>query len=165
MRIYLMRHGYAGDYIGKRDVDDARKLQPDGVDAVNAIASWMGDSKRNYAPTAIVCSPIRRAVDTAKIMSDAFGIDFTIDQNLEISKPMEMLMKKLAADKSVSKILLIAHTDNIVPALARLNYLDKSEVDPPAMAELRILKVGRKDAQWKEKLRVLPSDLNCVDYY
>jgi phosphohistidine phosphatase SixA len=165
MRIYVMRHGYAGDYSGKRDVDDKRKLQPDGIDAVKAMAAWMADSKHNEVPTCIVCSPIQRALDTARLMSDAFGLPFSVDQNLEKERPMEMFIKKCAADKGIRRPLLISHSDNIVPGLARLNYLARTEVDPIAMAELRILKVDRDSVMWKEKNRILPSDNDCIDFY
>ncbi len=160
-----MRHGFAGDYVGKDNVDDARKLQPDGIDAVKALAQWMASPKRNMVPNSIVCSPLRRAVETAKLMSDAFGLPYAIDQNLERSKPMEMFIKKCCGDKSIRRPLLIAHIDNIVPALAKLNYLDKMQVDAIAMAEMRVLKLDRDDCTWDEKLRVLPSDLDGVDYY
>jgi phosphohistidine phosphatase SixA len=165
MRIYVMRHGYAGDYTGKKDTDNARTLQPDGIAAVKTLAAWMGDTKHNEVPTCIVCSPIRRAVDTARLMSDAFGLPYAIDQNLEKDRPMEMFIKKCAADQGIRRPLLISHSDNIVPGLARLNYLPRTEVDPIAMAELRILKVDRDEVMWKEKNRILPSDLGGTDYY
>ena len=163
-----MRHAFAGDYMGKEGKDPSnlkKPLKQDGIDAVNALASWMADPKRNEVPNSIVCSPILRAVQTAKIMSDAFGIKYTIDQTLEISKPMEMLVKKYCDDSSITRPLIIAHRDNIEPGLARLNYLSNSEVDPIAMAELRIFKIDRGSCMWKEKSRRLPSDLGCLDYY
>jgi phosphohistidine phosphatase SixA len=168
MRIYIMRHGFAGDYMGKEGKDPSnvnRALQPDGIDAVTAIAEWMADPARNMVPNAIYASPIKRAQQTAKIMSDTFGIRVITDPTLEISKPAEMLIKKIAADKSITRPLLIAHRDNLEPALRRLNGMSDDEIDPIAMAELRALKVDRDDATWTEKTRVLPSDLGCIDYY
>lgn len=160
-----MRHGYPGPYVGDRTKDDLRALAQDGIDAVTAMATWMADTKRNYIPTSIACSPIKRCVMTAQIMSDTFGIKFTIDPNLSIGKPLEMVLKAYADDKSISRPLLIAHSDNLRPGLARLNYVPKEEVDPHAMGELRIIKLDRTKYTWKEKLRQLPGDLGCVDYF
>lgn len=164
----LLRHGYAGDYLGKDGKDPSninRTLMPDGVAAAKAIAAWISDAKRDMMPNSIYCSPIVRAVMTAKIVSKAIGVPYVIDQTLEISKPCEMLIKKICADKSISRPLLIAHRDNIEPALRRLNFLDSADIDPIAMCELRVLKVNRSDSTWKEKTRVLPSDLGGNDYY
>ena len=168
MRILVLRHAYAGNVIGKdarTPKDYARKLQQDGIDAANALADWMSDPKRDMVPNSIVTSPITRAVQTAQILSAAFGIKYTTDETLEISKPVEMYIKKICADKSITRPLIIAHTDNIMPALRYLNALDKADLDPIGMCELRVLKFDRSDCTWDEKLRMLPSDLGGEDHY
>jgi phosphohistidine phosphatase SixA len=174
VKLYLLRHGYAGDYIGKdqgaqflhNPEDLARRLMPDGVDAANAIAGWM--QSKDELPTVIYHSPVKRAAQTAKIIGKTLGVPTVEEQNLEISKPLEMVVKRLAADKAQKRVALVAHTDNIVPGLRALNWLSGAEkfaVDPIAMAELRILDIDRDSFTWDERLRVLPSDLGCVDYY
>lgn len=174
MKLYVLRHGYAGDYIGKDEGKDfvhnpddlARKLEPDGIDAVNALGAWMVDN--DAIPSLILYSPVTRAKQTAKLLSTVTGAPSREEQNLEISKPLEMVVKKLAADPDMKRVALVAHTDNILPGLRALNWLsgaDKFAVDPIAMAELRILKVDRDSFTWDEKQRVLPSDIGATDYY
>ena len=168
MKILLMRHGDAGDYLGKEGKDPSnlkRELTDDGIDAVTNLGNWMSDPKRNLVPNSISCSPVVRGVQTAKILSGIFGVKYAVEQNLEISKPMEMFIKKCAADPSVKRPLIISHSDNINPGLRRLNNLDETDYDPIAKAELRILRVDRKDATWKELQRVMPSDIGGTDIY
>lgn len=170
MRIYVVRHGYAGNYIGqkveKRPEDLKRKLQPDGIEAVSLLADWLVSN--DEAPTVIFASPVTRADQTAQILAKGIFGDakkYTSDQNLEIGKPIEMVIAALLRDPSMSRPLIVSHSDTIPPALRRMNGLDSDDVDPIAMSELRILKVGRSSGQWKEKKRVLPSDLGSTDYY
>lgn len=175
MRVYIIRHGYAGDYIGKeggasqwqRDPADlARVLLADGIDAITSLGQWMADN--DEVPSLILHSPVQRAKQSAKILARVTGAPKREEMTLEISKPLEMVVKKLAADPDAKRVALIAHTDNILPALRALNYLsgpDKFAVDPIAMGELRVLKVDRSTSMWTEKQRVLPSDLGQADYY
>lgn len=174
MKIYAIRHGYAGDYIGKDESanfvhnpkDLARVLLPEGIAAAKAVAQWMQDN--DQVPNAIYYSPVMRAVQTAKIIGRTLGVKCTEEPNLAIDKPWEMVVKRLAADDTMKRIALVAHSDNTVPGLRALNFLsgaDKFSVDPIAMAELRILKVDRDSFTWDEQQRVLPSDLGQADYY
>lgn len=174
MKVFLLRHGYAGDQIlgkdGERSPQDpkdlARSLDPNGIDAVTRLAAWMSDN--DAVPTIIYHSPIRRAAQTAKILARALGVKAVPDQALELRKPVEMVIKRLAKDEDSRRVAIIAHHDNTLEGLRALNFLsgaDKYEVDPMAMAELRILKVDRDTAMWDERYRVLPSDLGGTDYY
>ena len=174
MKLYLLRHGYAGDYIGKDEganfvhnpADLARKLEDDGIDAATSLAAWMKD--KGEIPTVIYHSPVVRAAMTARILGRELGVRTVPEQGLEIDKPAEMVVKRLARDKANKRVCLVAHTDNIVPGLRALNWLsgaDKYKVDPIAMAELRILDVDRSSFTWDELARVQPSDLGGVDHY
>lgn len=77
MMIYLMRHGQDDEnYVGGwSDVD----LISDGVLEVKESALWI---KENLHIKRIVCSDIKRAVSSAKIVSDILGIDYSLDVNL-----------------------------------------------------------------------------------
>lgn len=171
MRVLVMRHGYAGPYKGSKDdrtnSDDKLPLQPDGVDAVNAIIDWLGDPSRDAVPNSITCSPLTRAQQTAGMIAKAFGLKAVVDQSLDPGKPMEMIIKRYADDPTIKRPLIIAHSDNINPGLRRLNQLDAldPDYDPIAMAELRWLVLDRGDYTWKLKRNILPSDLGGTDYY
>lgn len=174
MRIYAIRHGWAGDYIGKdqsanfvHNPDDlARVLLPEGIDSAKLLAGWMRDN--DEIPNLILYSPVMRAKQTGRILGRELGVKAVEEPNLEISKPWEMVVKCVAKDDSMKRIALVSHRDNIEPGLRALNFLsgaDKFLVDPICMAECRVLKVDRESFTWDEKQRVLPSDLGGTDYY
>lgn len=174
MRVYVIRHGYAGDYIGRNQganfihnpADLNRVLMQDGIDAANSLAAWMADT--GETPNVIFHSPVMRAKQTAKILGRQLGVKVSEFPTLQISKPFNMAVKYVAADPKMKRVALVAHIDNIVPGLRALNYLSGSDrfgVDPIAMAECRVMKVDRDTCTWDEKSRVMPSDLGGVNYY
>jgi len=174
VKIYALRHGYAGDYIGKDESanfvhnpqDLARVLLPDGIAAAKAMAGWMREN--DEIPTVIFHSPVIRAKQTARIIGRELGVRAIEEPNLAIDKPWEMVVKKIAADDGMKRVAVVAHSDNTVPGMRALNFLsgeDKFQVDPIAMAELRVLRVDRKSFTWDEEQRVLPSDLGETDFY
>lgn len=174
MKIYLCRHAYAGEYLAqaekvsfKHDPKDmARPLEPEGIAAATALGQWLTDN--DEAPTRILHSPVKRAKQTAQILGRSLGIKPEENPNLSILKPAEMVIKALAADKSQKRVVIVAHSDNIPPALRALNWLsgaDKYAVDPYAMAEMRILDIDRDSLTWSERGRVLPSDIGQDDFY
>ena len=166
MKILLMRHAYAGAPIGKEKntpADLGRPVLPDGVEAAQNLADYL--LKKDLVPNAIRHSPVKRAKQTAKILGDAWGVRPIEDPNLEMTKPVAMPIKAIAADNAQKRILVISHADAIAKALRTLNFLDDYYVDPIASCELRVLEVKRKDGSWKELDRVLPSDLGGIDYY
>jgi phosphohistidine phosphatase SixA len=167
VRIYCIRHAYAGETIvDDIAADNARVLMPEGIDTANALGAWM--VANDEVPSLILHSPLSRAAQTAKLLARQTGAPKVEELNLGIDKPWEMVVKKLARDEDMRRVALIAHIDNIMPGLRALNFLsgaDKYDVDPIAKGELRILKIDRDTAMWTEKQRVLPSDLGGVDYY
>lgn len=171
MRVYVVRHSYAGQYQGKKEdrlaSDDKRALLPEGLDMVDALIDWLSDPARDAAPNSVTTSPLTRAMQTGQRIAKAFGLKAVVDQNLDPGKPMEMLIKRFASDPTVKRPLIVAHSDNINPGLRRLNSLSDLDPgwDPIAMCELRWLVLDRSDSTWKEKQRVLPSDLGGTDYY
>ncbi|MGN1338388.1 MAG: histidine phosphatase family protein [Candidatus Coprovivens sp.] len=69
--IYLMRHGQDDEtYIGGwSDVS----LIPEGINDVKVAALWI---KNNLTIKKIICSDVKRAIDTAKIVSDIIGVPY-----------------------------------------------------------------------------------------
>lgn len=75
--IYLMRHGQDDEsYIGGwSDVE----LIPEGIEDVKEVSLWIKDilDIKN-----IQCSDVRRAVQTAEIVSECLGVPYSINANL-----------------------------------------------------------------------------------
>ena len=80
VRVALARHGetvwhgvnrYAG---GASDID----LTPEGRRQAQELAQWT----REYAPDAVISSPVRRAIETAQPCADAIGVRLHIVRGL-----------------------------------------------------------------------------------
>ncbi len=71
MRLYLVRHGVAefGSIISGND--DDRALTPVGVEIIRKEARSLRAVE--YVPEVIVCSPLKRARQTAEILAKSFG--------------------------------------------------------------------------------------------
>lgn len=79
-RLLLVRHGQTvwhdvNRYAGNRsDID----LTPAGVDQAHLLARWA----KAHPPHALVCSPVRRARETAQPAADALGLQVEVDPAL-----------------------------------------------------------------------------------
>ena len=172
-----MRHAFAETSPKTRDKterkfspeDIDRPLKPQGIVAAKAVARWMLDNlEPGDRPKRIEHSPAVRTTETAKIVGDILKVPVSMNRNLFIDKPVEMVIKALCDDKKAKRVMLVGHSDNIPPALRVLNWLsgeDKYGVDPFATAEMRILDVDRKTYTWDEIDRVLPSWCGAEDLY
>ena len=75
--IYLMRHGQDDEsYIGGwSDVE----LIPEGIEDVKDVSLWI---KNNLDIKSIQCSDVRRALQTAELVSDCLGVSYECNTNL-----------------------------------------------------------------------------------
>ena len=164
MKLYVMRHGDAGNWFGEANTpeDRKRKLSSLGRNSARAVAKWMKDNGEE--PSRVFHSPVPRAKETAEIVAGAFGLKAEENENLDIEQHPDGLIRQLAADESQKRVLIVGHRDSLGPALANLNFLDREDVDRIARGELRVLRVDRKTAAWKEKGRVTPAELGAVEF-
>lgn len=160
----IMRHTYAGEAIlDDTTADDARKILPDGRDQLQRLAEWL--DANSLIPAAIYVSPIMRTKQSGKFIADYFGMTCMELPGLRKGDAGSPTIRKLIQNPKVRKPLLVTHDHVIMKALSDLNGGDT--VDTPACAELRILKIDRDSGAWKEKTRIMQSDLdpNVVDIY
>jgi broad specificity phosphatase PhoE len=78
--LVLVRHGsmgseFEGRFIGKTDPS----LAPEGCMRVKAMTAHVHERK----PERCLCSPRRRALETAEILIDALGLGIAVDSDLE----------------------------------------------------------------------------------
>ena len=109
--IYLMRHGQDDEnYIGGwSDVS----LIPEGIVQVNENANWIKD---NLNIKFILCSDVKRAVQTATIVSDILDMSFIETSELrEQSKGLLNGVLRTEADKEYHELLNNVTVDTIYP--------------------------------------------------
>ena len=165
MRVYVIRHANpeSTDY----DDDPDPGISDEGTEAATALGQWM--TENDQIPTVLYASPMTRTQETAEAIASAIEEagyakpDVKTDARIGPQMSIKALIVELADDKSMSRVGIVSHHEAIT---AGLRVLDKpTHPDPFAQAELRIYKVKRKNAEWKEKERVVPSDLGGIDHY
>ena len=109
--IYLMRHGQDDEnYIGGwSDVS----LIPEGIVQVNESAKWI---KENLNIKFILCSDVKRAVETATIVSEILDMSFIETSELrEQSKGFLNGVLRIEADKEYHQLLSNVTIDTVYP--------------------------------------------------
>ena len=74
MRIFLVRHAHAAP----GDPDELRPLTPEGEAAARELAEQLAAEQ----PTAVICSPLLRARQTAEAIADAAGLQPEVDERM-----------------------------------------------------------------------------------
>jgi phosphohistidine phosphatase SixA len=74
MRIFLVRHAHAA----AGEPDELRPLTPEGHAAAGELATRLAAEQ----PTAVVCSPLLRAHQTAEAIAEAAGLEAEVDERL-----------------------------------------------------------------------------------
>ena len=164
MKLYILRHGYAGDADDTTEPD--RELTDEGRVDVERIAAWMMDN--GEVPSLVFSGPRLRTQQTAEVLRSEIGLPkATILDGLgpERGNALAQTILQLVKDPTLKKIAVVSDHDAIQKGLAFLVGMTEKEYDTIAMGELRILKIDREDGYWREKLRILPSDLGGENRY
>lgn len=177
MRVYLVRHSQrADDDEPTANGDPDAELTQDGEKQARALGRWMAD--RDQIPTIVIASPAVRTQETAEAIVDEIeqagfaAPKILTDVGIGPHMSIRGAVLNAAADKSMTRVCIVSHHESISSGLRELlRRSDGTErrvsphLDQMAMGELRILKVKRKNGIWDERRRLLPSDLELVDYY
>lgn len=162
MKLWLARHGFAGDYSPDPAAERARELTPGGRLVVRAVATALR-ARGDVRPKVILSSPLRRTMQTADVLGSVLGAPVEPLPALVPHLPVAHVIRKLAA-REMRRVMLVGHTDNLSPASAELLDLD---VVPPAdefrIAEVRGYDLDRKSGHATERFRLSPTDLGLPD--
>ena len=115
MKLYLVRHAYAGQRESSDPHDRYRKLSDRGYEAAQLISS----SLDGITTGAIISSPSTRCVLTVEPLADALGLEIIEDERIwedsSIDEAIELLME------NVSDGAVLSSHGNIIPEM--LHYL------------------------------------------
>jgi broad specificity phosphatase PhoE len=164
VRLYLVRHSLPDYGDDPENPPDDPPLTDDGRQYVQALADWMLD--KDEVPNLIFSSDKLRTMETAEILRSTFGLpDVTPKASIGPQMSVKKLIERISADKSMTRVMIVSHHETIEHGLRFLDRDPLVHLDMMAMAEMRILKVDRKDSTWKEHRRIVPSDLGGRDNY
>ena len=111
LELYLLRHADAGDPMAWEGDDAARPLSGRGRKQARRMGRWLADLGRR--PDAILTSPKLRALETAKLVGEALGMEPTVDPRLA-SGFDEAALDALVADArgrdgDVGRLMVVGH--------------------------------------------------------
>jgi len=165
IRVYLMRHGAAvapGTHRSGPDSD--RPLTQKGIEKTRAAA--LGLKALGLEPTALVSSPYRRALQTAEIVAQAFGIPAEKIRRTEAltpaSKPSALIQE--LAHYRAREVLCFGHAPNmdlviayVLGTRAPVTALKKSGVACLELPAATGVLAGRGTLVWMLPPKVLRS--------
>lgn len=126
-RIYLVRHGIAGDPDEWKGPDDSRPLNAKGRRMFRKTARAF--AKLGERIDLLCTSPLVRAVQTAEILAEALELDeAAVLEELRPEVPVQRLLERVAgiAEK---RIALVGHDPQISGTVAALANLEPARIE------------------------------------
>ncbi len=143
-KIYLIRHSYAEDSRGKRDVD--RKLTLEGQSTVRALGRYL--IKQNFDPDIILCSSSVRTMETAVNLVEELEMNegaveyMDVIYNASVRELLEVLNTISNEHKSVA---IIGHNPTITFFGEYLSGSIIGNMEPSGVVTIRVDKL-----KWNE---------------
>jgi phosphohistidine phosphatase len=135
-RIYLVRHGIAGDPDAWKGPDDSRPLNAKGRREFRGTARAF--AKLGDRIELLCASPLVRAVQTAEILADALELDeVSVLEELRPDVPVQQLLQRIAQLDS-KRIALVGHDPQLSGTAAALGGVEPARIDFPKGAIVRI---------------------------
>ena len=114
MELCLVRHGIAGTAGPKWPDDRLRPLTGKGVREMKAAAKGL---RMLFVPDVVLTSPLLRAIQTAEILCDAFGIDGLHISEALASGDNDRLLADVAATRS-ARVVAVGHLPFMAEAIS-----------------------------------------------
>jgi phosphohistidine phosphatase len=146
LKLFLVRHGHAGDPEAWKGPDDSRPLTPKGRSDFRRTARAFA---RRESIDLLCSSPLVRAVQTAEILAAALEIDeVAVWEELRPDLPVQALLER-AAREDVKRLALVGHDPQITGILAALTKTPPESLDFPkgAIARLDVRDLRARDAK------------------
>jgi phosphohistidine phosphatase SixA len=160
MKLWIMRHCYAGDWSSDPKVERERPLTAEGKATALAIAQTMATC--GEVPAVIFSSPFTRATMTADIIGKELKVQVNWIGDLAPMRNLDTTILDLMSFPKARKIMIVAHVDNTTPSM---NMLDGDvKWKDLVMGEVRRIKIDRDSGDWALKWALKPSDIGRPDH-
>ena len=137
MQLFLLRHADA-DTIAA--TDDARRLSEKGLDQARKVASFC--KSHGLETSMILTSPVRRAHETAMIVSEHLGAELLVQPWLACGMHPQTALDELAAFRSQVSVMIVGHEPDFSQLCAHLLGLPSSALIHIRKASLTHLDVA-----------------------
>jgi len=120
MDLYVLRHGKAETSVSQEGTDSDRALTIQGRNEIHQISAWM--VRRGCRFDIIATSPLRRAIETAEIIAETYGLrkNLLIWKELLPGMDFDQLMEKIDSCSDVSSLLIIGHEPSLSGYIGRI---------------------------------------------
>lgn len=158
MRLWLMRHGDAGELAQNPKEERARPLTELGRQQAQAVADEM--KRIGEWPRLMFVSVYQRTTDTGDLVGVTLERLPVVLTLLAPLMPLMPLLLQLLNDTSKVDVMLVGHHDNLEPLEQAMTG---QKADMLACAEVRRFKVSRKDGSAVERWRLRPGQVGVTD--
>ena len=109
MELIILRHGEAGNRVPTASQDGERSLTVSGKEEVDDVARSMVELKLKF--DLIATSPLKRSIETAKIVAKRFKKEKTLEvwEELRPEGESRSLYRRLSKLKQDSSVLIVGH--------------------------------------------------------
>jgi phosphohistidine phosphatase len=110
MLLWIVRHGKA-EPASPSGKDDDRPLAPRG----RRQADWLGTQilSRADRPRAIISSPVRRAIDTARLVNASLAVPLETSRALEVGRPASTAVSLFQDHDAPGPLMLVGHNPQL----------------------------------------------------
>jgi phosphohistidine phosphatase len=157
LELYLLRHAHAGNASEWDGPDHTRPLSAKGKRQAERLGSFLAD--RRFDLDAIVTSPKKRAMDTARIVGDALGIGVLTDDRL--AGPLDLDVLDSIMGGAGPRVMLVGHDPDFSEMAAQISGAGFLPLKKGALARIDVslpLEAGAGTLRW-----LLPPDALAID--
>lgn len=135
--LFLLRHADANT---ESETDDGRRLSEKGIGQAKKVARFIAEQE--LQPELIVCSPVRRAHETARIISDHLEIELITEGWLACGMHPEAGANELRGYDRFESVMIVGHEPDFSRLIAHLIGLADAEQIRIRKASLTHLQVA-----------------------
>lgn len=137
MHLFLLRHADADT---TASTDDERRLSEKGLNQARKVARFC--KSHDFEIPMVLTSPLRRAKETALIVSDHLGAELLVQPWLASGMHPQVAMEELAAFRSQESVMIVGHEPDFSQLCAHLLGLPSSVLIHIRKASLTLLDVA-----------------------
>lgn len=115
MDLFLLRHADA-DTVA--DTDDARRLSPKGIEQAQKVARFCEENR--LIPSIVLASPVRRAHETALIVSEHLKSELFVAPWLACGMHPQVALDELATHRAQTSVMIVGHEPDFSQLAAHL---------------------------------------------
>lgn len=160
MKLWIMRHGDAGEVSDDPEKERERPLTEEGEKTIEAIAKGMADA--DEVPNVIFASCFTRTQQTGDIVGKALEVPVDLLDELAPHLPLARWLMGLIQSEDLKRVMIVGHHDNLEPCFEELSD-GQTPFEELAKGEVRRFDVDRDTGEWQEEWRLKPSDVGFED--